>query len=230
MARVIYMTIYGEKEVSYKEKLNFMTKIIGPYNKFGLIHGFNNAYGYKKVCDQCEKSGIGAYYEAEIKSPSTYKTPETLLICNTSFLNKEKELMSFIVDDTRFEHPIEKYTYDTLTLMIKFQNFLYMKFKNIKIEISLKEKKDNKNIPLREFALGYFMSVLCQGYYVNTEFSSNRLLKIKEILYIMNIINQLFDEVKFELSQYYCDTCASHDIEHPYHIELDFVKKECYYE
>lgn len=220
----ILLTIYSTKNTTYPEKLDFMKKLIGEYVFFtgehdylkkGFVHKFNNSYGYKDVQEEFID---GSYLPPKVDTPDSYHTPEYLLVTGATFLNKKNELMSFIIPGRRVLHPNRKYSYEPLDMVFDFQKFLYKIFPDIRIQFELKD--ENFKLPLKTFALGHFMTCFAYGEMCETEFSGDRLLKAKEIKYILDVIKQV---VSFEpeLTQFWCDTCYGYHKDYPYHIQID---------
>lgn len=208
----ILLTVFTDYEKSYKDKLNFISKMYNEsYN--GIFMKFNNAYGFKHII-------------YSNNNPETYQTPYELLINNLNFLNKPKELMTIIVDDMEYIHYNKDYTYNTLDILLKFQNYLYYLFpKDIKIKIEIKKEY---TLNIKEFALSYLFTCTAEGEIVENEFSLPRFLKKKEKDYILNVMRQV---VSYEpiISQNFCTTCYEHHKETPIHTEMNdknLLKKE----
>ena len=208
------MTVYSTRQnVSYKEKLSFMKKLLGDYygldketwERTSFIRKFNNSYGYKCVLDD-------DFYG--------YESPDGLLRCNATFLNKENELITFVVENKKVVNKNERYSYETLNTLLKFQSFLYKVFQDIRIEFKL---KDEFELSLRDFALGYFMTCFAYDEHIETEFSAKEQLKQKDVEYIENIISQVVSFVP-KITQFWCETCYEHDKTSPYHIQVDNAK------
>ena len=199
--------------MSYKEKLSFMQKLLGDYygldketwEKTSFIRKFNNACGYKCVLDD-DFCG--------------YESPDEMLRCNSTFLDKKNELITFIVENKKVVNKNERYSYETLNILLKFQSFLYKVFSDIRIEFKL---KDEFELSLKEFALGHFMTCLAYNEHVETEFSAKEQLKEKEIEYIEKILSETVSFVP-KVTQFWCETCYEHDKTRPYHIQVDDTK------
>ena len=213
------MTIFSTKGgLTYREKLDFMGKIIGTYRSSnlgldsGFIHKFNNAYGFKDV--QFSVDG-GAYFDPKVPTPENYRSPESMLIRGQTFLNQPGELISFVVSGRRMLHPDKKYSYEPMDILFKFQKFLYKIFPDIRIAFDIKD--ENYKLSLQDYALGHFLSCYAYSEIAETEFSAPRLLKQKEIDYIMGVLSQVV-EGPHKIYQAWCETCYGYDKNTPYHI------------
>lgn len=205
----ILLTVFTDNEKSYKEKLQFISKM---YNEkyLGIFMKFNNAYGFKSLINTDDNT-------------EEYKTPYDLLITSLNFLNQPKELMTIIVDDTEYVHPNKKYSYNTLDILLKFQNYLYYLFpKDIKVKIEIKKEYV---LNVKQFALSYLFCCTAEGENVENEFSLPRYLKPKEKDYILNVMKQV---ISYEpiIYQYFCTTCYEYNKETPIHTEMNDKKRQ----
>lgn len=200
----IILTVYSNEELTYKDKANYIGKAFSGKNSGGIrlnfLEKFNNALGYQGIEET----------ETSIK-------PYTCLLSGMEFLNRKNEIMTFIVDDFLYEFSDSKYTYDTLSMILKFQKFLYKIFPNqIHIELDIKEEF---TISLRDFVLSRFMIVKAEADFLIPELSIPRKLRDKEKEYILSILRHIMP-VEPQIECYLCKACFKHNPETPYHIEL----------
>lgn len=212
------MCIYSTKKgLSYKDRIKILSHIIGEYGsgKDGFLEKFNNSYGFKDV--EWHTDG-GAVIEAVVESPEEYETPYVFLLTSRKFLDKPDELLTFIFDVKDVKHPVDKFSYNTLDIMLKFQKFLYKVLPDIRIEFDILE--DDFKPLYKHKILGHFIFCIAESEIVDTELSGHRLLKKKEVNYILNIVKEI---VSYEpvLTQFWCETCHEYHPDCPYHIQLD---------
>lgn len=211
----IVMTIFGSRPMSYKERLEYAGKaFIEHYTgqkSIGYIEKFNNAYGFKKL-EYDEKTHV-----TEIESPDGYHSPYSLLLLNRYFLNKKNEISTFIIENEMMEHPIEEYTYNTMSMLISFQSFLYKVFPNdIRIEFS---ETDEIELSAKARILSHFWNCASESECVDTEMAIGHLITKKEKKYILNVMSQVLS-YEPEIRCWLCETCFEYHPERPYHIEL----------
>lgn len=218
------MTVYGNRNMSYLERIKFVGKGYGdPYcyeEDLGYLKKFNNALGFKKLEYNYSK------HVTEIESPDGYETPYSLLLMNKFFLNKENEIMTFVIENKRMEHPISQYSYDTFDMLIQFQKFLYKLFpQDIKIEFSINE---NVKLQDRDYVLSHFWNCISQGENVETELAIRKNLTKKDKKYILGIVQKVVS-YEPEIECGLCETCFGYHPTHPYHAALinkDILKRE----
>lgn len=168
----LIMTIYSTKlGLSYKDRLDIMSHITGEIGNRGFIDKFNNSHGFKDIMWHVDG---GSFIEAKISSPKGYLSPCTLLFRNLTFLNKDDEILSFIIPVEKIIHTDNKFSYDTVDIMFKFQKFMYKVLPDIRIEFSFVD--GDFVLPFRDYALGYFVTCFAQGECVETEFAGPRLV------------------------------------------------------
>lgn len=225
--QAIEMTVYSIKNISRKDQLKFVHKMYsyqyedGKDLSLGVFEKFSSSLGFKPLDWHYGKQNT--WIAEEIASPEGYLTPYSLLIRSTQYFNRKKELLSFIVDIKDMKHTDDKYNYNTLDMMIRFQEFLYKVYgKFIKIEFKF---RSNSNVELKDWLLGYFYTVVAQGEHYDTECSTNRRLTKREKKYVLENISEYLS-YKADILQYYCETCHEHDSSSPWHTELIDVKME----
>lgn len=211
--KIIVMTVYSTKE-TLKQRFHQMRSIIGKYGEKGMLEAFNNAIGFHNVIDTVRDD---KYVAKKVEGPKEYKAPYYQLLDGCTFLDKPNEIVTFVVPIKKHFYTNKKYSYDTLEMMLKLQQFLYRQMKGIHIEICMVSKFHQS---LKEWALGRFLCLLAEGEHIDVEFSSHRLLKKKEVDYIVGKINSVTTYTTFYLNQYECETCKFYDRTHPFHIEL----------
>lgn len=225
--QALEMTIYSLKNISREGQLKFVHKMYsyeyenGKDVYHGIFEKFSNSLGFKPL--DWHYGEQSKFIEEKIESPENYMTPSSLLITSTQFFNRKRELLSFVIDIKDMEHTCEKYSYNTLDMMIKFQEFLYKVYgKYIKIEFKFRK---SSNVDLKDWLLGHFYTVTAMGEHYDTECSLGRKLTKREKKYVLDNISEYLS-YEADISQFYCETCYEYDHEHPYHTELINVKRE----
>lgn len=223
----IIMTVYGNEYLTLKERLLFLRKFYpGRYHgngrNLGWLMKFNNAIGFAKVEDQpCGKGSEfwHVFKPASIETGKNYKSPYALLLVNSYFLNKPDEIVTFAIENTRIYCKDKKYSYNTMEMMIRFQNFLYKILgANIRIEFSIEKEF---NLSQRDWLLSQFLTCLAQSEICDNECAVGHATKKKDIDYIIDVFKSLGMK-DLEFIQFYCETCAGYNPKAPYHTELDF--------
>lgn len=221
----IVMTVYSSKKLSLRERLVLVRRFfpntfqgIEQFNK-GLIMKFNNSVGFSDIEYQYKKSSFPNMERPKIDvDVKNYMSPYRLFICNMMFLNRPDEICSFVVDDKRMYHNNKKFSYDTLEMVLRFQNYLYQVMSDIKIEI----KVDNHFfVSQRDWLLSYFLICLSESEIVDNECALSRITREKDKNYIISVFESLGLK-ELEFIQFYCPTCAEYDPTCPYHTELSF--------
>lgn len=219
----IVITVFSVKELSLRERLRILRKFFPSYytgkNNFNKGHllRFNNAMGFSDVewqvsIDSCNRIC------PKINSNDDYLSPYSLFMGGMYFLNKPNEIGSFVVDNTREYHQDKKYSYNTLEMALKLQNYLYRFVPDIRIEIKIQPQF---KISEREFLLSNFLTCLAENEIVDNECAVAHPTKDKDKEYIISIFKSLgAEDISFE--QFYCKTCAEYHPDRPYHTELDF--------
>lgn len=225
--QAIRMSIYGVKDVTRKEQLDFVHKMYtySNYNdkpKLGVFEKFANSIGYKPLDWHYSENGL---IEEKVKSPKEYNSPLMLLIDKACFFNEKNELLSFVVEIKDIKHSDSKYNYNTLDMMLKFQEFVYKIYSSF-VRIEFKFIKD-ATLTLRDWLLSYFYTTVAMGEVYDTECSLPRMLTKKEKKYILNVISK-YVSYKPDVKQFYCETCAENDKNRPYHtclVDIDCEKE-----
>ena len=219
----IVMTIYSVGELSLRERLRILRKFFPSYymgrNNFSKGHllRFNNAMGFSDIewqvsIDSCNKIC------PKIDSNEEYLSPYSLFMRGMYFLNNTDEICTFVINDEREYHQNKKYSYNTLEMVLKLQNYLYRFIPNIRIEIKIQPQF---KISERDFLLSNFLTCLAENEIVDNECAVAHKTKDKDRKYIVSIFESLGAEnVSFE--QFYCETCEEYHPDRPYHTELDF--------
>lgn len=221
------MTVYSVNEVSCKEQLAFTHNLFtyenyGKGPKLGIFEKFANSIGFKDV--EWHYGEDAAYIEAKVDSPKGYHSPYHILITSMCFLNKRNEYISFIVEENEEKHTDDKYTYNTINVLFRFQQFLYKVYGNL-IRIEFKFRKD-EHLELKDWLLSHFYIVVAQGEHYDTECAVTRLLTKREKRYILKEMKK-YVSYEPDIKQFYCDTCAGYHEDRPYHTELvDKVKEK----
>lgn len=220
----IILTVSAIHDIPFNKKMEYVRGFFSKYNygedsvQKGFLLKFNNSIGFNRVVHQ--PISASSYSCDKIENPECYKAPLELLSSGACFFNKRNEIISFVVDDCRQYHSNRRFSYDPLDIILKFQNFLYKVFADdIKIEIIHKDF----NICPKIVCLSTFYIYYCIERYPETEVSISRLLKKKEIDYIINFFSKLGDTVKIE--QGWCETCYGYDHNNPYHVFFDIKTK-----
>lgn len=220
--KILEMTVYAATNVNYREQLDFVNKFYtyeryeaekGP--KLGILEKFSSSLGFKDL-DWHYVDG-GSFEDSKVKSPKGYKSPYCMLISSMYFLNKENEYISFIVEDKDEKHTDSVYDYNTLDMLLKFQQFLYKIYGSL-IRIEFKFRKQGK-LDLKDWLVSHFYKVLAQGEHYDTECSVSRMLTKREKRYVLKVISNYASYIP-DISQFYCETCAGYDKDNPYHTEL----------
>lgn len=228
--QAIRMSIYALKDVTEKEQLAFVHKMytysdyLNDKPKLGAFEKFANGLGYKPLDWHYSENGI---VEETVKSPEGYVTPFMLLYDSACFFNEKNELLSFCVEVKDMKHTDDKYNYNTLDIMLKFQEFLNKVYKGV-IRIEFKFIKSAK-LSVRDWLLSHFYNCVAMGEVYDTECSLPRMLNKKERKYILDTISR-YVSYKPVLKQFYCETCAEYDNTRPYHTYLADVACEKEYE
>lgn len=225
--QAIKMSIYALKDVTEKEQLAFVHKMYtypndnGGKVKLGVFEKFSNSLGYKPL-DWHYLEGW-SIKEKTVESPEDYQTPYDLMCDTISFFNEKNELASFIVEVGEMVHTDSKYSYNTLDMMLKFQEFLYKVYKGV-IRIEFKLIKSAK-LSVKDWLLSHFYSTVAMGEEYDTECALPRLLTKREKKSILDTISK-YVSYKADINQFHCETCASYDSTRPYHTELVDVAHE----
>lgn len=219
----IVMTVYSVKKLSLRERLRILRKFFPIYyngkNNFNKGHllRFNNAMGFSDIEWQVSIESCNRICP-KIDSNVDYRSPYYLFISGMYFLNNDDEICSFVVDNTREYHQNKKYSYNTLEMALKLQNYLYRFVPDIRIEIKIQPQF---KISEREFLLSNFLTCLAENEIIDNECSVAHPTKNKDKEYIISIFKSLgAEDISFE--QFYCKTCAEYHPDRPYHTELDF--------
>lgn len=223
----IIMTVYANENLTLKERLLILRKFYpcrgyGNGTNLGWLMKFNNEIGFSKVEDQPCGEGWEFWNilrPQSVETGESYKSPFSLLLLNSYFLNKPDEIVTFAVENTRMYCKDKKYSYNTMQMMIKFQNFLY-KILGSKIRIEFSMRK-NFFISEKDWLLSRFLTCLAESEGITNECSVTHLTKKKDIRYIMNVFQSLGIK-DLEFVQFYCETCSEYNPKAPYHTELDF--------
>lgn len=221
MAKKIKMTLYSTLPLSYRERLAIMGKVLGTCDIWGMTMRFNNSIGFKKVSTITETPSGGVVHSAEIPSPDSYCTPEKMLVLAGTFCNEPNEIVSFIADNSDYVHPVSEYSYNTLEMLVRFQEYLYKQLSSVKVKISFLSEDYKQS--MEEFTLGYFMTCLAYADNCETEFSGSRFLSKKGKDRILEVIKQVVDYEPV-ITQYLCETCRSYHPDHPIYTQLDNAK------
>ena len=219
----IVMSVYAKGTL--EERLNILKKFYpGLYAQKktkGIILKFNNAIGFSKVVDQpCgdERNYWNILSPAGIKTDDSDESPYLLLMKNSFFFNKKNEVTTFVVENKHIYCEDERFSYNTMEIIMKFQKFLYKFFGlQIQIEFSFENKFELSH---RQNLLSYFITCFAESEDVNNEIAVEKQTKKKDIKYITNIFKNLGYNVEFV--QFFCETCASHHPDTPWHTLLEF--------
>lgn len=226
--KAIKMSIYSLKNVDEKEQLAFVHKMYTyPYEdghkaKLGVLEKFSNSIGFKPVDWHYDKNESN-YIEEQVKSPKGYISPSSLLMRSTCFFNEKNELLSFVIGIKQFEHSDSRYSYNTLELILKFQEYLYKVYGD-HIKIRFKAMNSDK-LDTKVWLLGHFYTVVAMGEHYETECALGKMLTKRERKYVLDNISR-YVSYKCDIRQYYCETYESHDKKAPYHTELIDLERE----
>lgn len=220
MYKYIGIFLRSAGNVSHQNRKEYLKSLYGDCyaQKFGMVDKFVKAVGYNDIYEDMV-SGFPTIHEAKIPSPEGYKMPESLLKEGLHIDLGPCNVAKFVVPLGKEEHTDKKFSYSHKVLCKKFVEFLRKVYPELKIEMELLE---NVEIPLKDFALDYFyQSMDIGGIPYCAEFSSHRLLKDNELNEVDQVLREVF-KFPFEISQHYCETCAKHHADHPYHIEIEY--------
>lgn len=203
---------------SLEEKKEYIEKMFDNYSKKGILTKFNNAIGYKELIPEFFDNGR---IQSEIvKSPIDYKTPYSLLFSSMRVTFEEDEVVTFIVEQKFYKHPISKYSYLTLDLCYKFMHFLNKIFPDL--ETIIESVEDFKPSEYDDIVNKFYL-------FINKDFNydiytnSSRLLSYKEQQNMLDILRPL-SKNQLKIIQHECDTCKEKsNNQKPYHIELDYI-------
>ena len=203
------MSISSSKNRSIREKLLILGKMfnyqhVENHPKTGFIFKFNNSIDFKKVSAQISDNGLGLVPPV-VDCPSDYCSPWRTLLNGCYFLNKDNEIATFVVNKKRIYHSDKRYSYNTLDMMIRFQNYLYKVIPDIKIEFSF---ENDYAFSEKELVLSRFVLCLSESFFIDNECSVSKPTKKKDIVHIQKFFKNLGYDTKF--TQYYCKTCESY--------------------
>lgn len=184
-----------------RQRMDLLGDIVGKYlnygkEQLGYILSFNNKWGYK----------FDDYNS---------KTPYDLFTYSMVFFNKSNEVISFVIDLSKAK---DKYPFNILEVIMKFESFLSKKMKG-KVIITHDLYSKDFNATPRQTTLGYFLSCLSESMIVETEFSSGFKLNKKDKRYIKKVLQPLYAH-DIEIDCFWCETCFEKDNFAPYHIQV----------
>ena len=202
------------KTISPMERKRYITSIIGEFEKLGTVHKFNNAIGFKPVSFDV----VARTFPSDELCPEGYKSPSTAIFEALRVVLEDNTIVCFDVKDEEVIHPQKKYSYNTKDILFKFFNFA----KKVYPEIVVEEINPIEE-SLVDKIFRHFYLCFAEGDFITTECSSHRLLNDDEKEYILNNMRQITD-VKIDIAQYYCETCAGYHPDCPYHIEIERIR------
>lgn len=224
--RVITMTVYSVNFLTLKERLKVLRRFFNRrhYNisfAKGLILKFNNSIGFADVEEQPITESPGVFYDKKVYANEDYESPYQMLLLGTYFTNKEREIVTFAVEDKRMYCTDKRFSYNPMDIMIKWQNYLYRVFdSDIIIEFSI---QDNFKMSLKNYYLSYALTCLAESEIVDNEIPLERPLSKKEAKSIERFFSKNLG-IKGTVYSFWCDTCYEVNPDAPYHtsIEYDF--------
>lgn len=209
----IIMKVHSKELNNQKVLHTFFSDYISE-RRTGLLLKFNNSLGFRDVANQFDDINGNTVWRL-VDTPKDYQSPVETLLDGIYWLNDKNEVATFIVPNK--DMVFDKYGYNTLEMMIKFQSFLYKVFGDkIRIEFKLGNRP---KLSLKSKVLSYVYCTMTNGEYYCCEMSLPKFLKDKEIDYIINIMKGYvtFDPV---IEQYECETCKEYHKEYPIHFEF----------
>lgn len=218
----ICLYMKADKAVTHEQRKKYISALCGDYlgHKLGFVRKFNNAIGYKAVVDDyiSDPNGI---INAKVEVGEEYNAPQRIILENMHADFTKFGVVKFVVPVMHVEcKAAPEYSYDTEEIMQKFAKYLQKVFPQMTITM---EKKNRVSTTLRSFALDWFyqgMDITGNIPYT-VEFSAHRMLNDDEVNSIMKVLKKAF-KYPFKISQHWCETCAEHDKDHPYHIEIEY--------
>ena len=190
----IKLNIYStEEDYTHLKGKTIIKKLIGDSHLYaGAIQKFSSAIGFSDVMDK-PVIEHGFYTSSKYENPEEYLTPQQLLFSGMYFLNKPKEIVSFIVENKRMHHNLRKYSYDTLEMLVKFQSFIYKIYGDkVRLEISI---SSSLKISVRDKLLSHFYLCYAESKYVDNEVMLNRFINKKETKYLIDFFSSLGESV-----------------------------------
>lgn len=211
----------SKSKISHEDRKKYISALYGSWSdgKNGFIDKFNNAIGFKDVSsDYASKYPV--VIPPKFSSPENYETPSELLCKHFPSISlNSNELFSLYVEDGFEYHPNSRFSYKHKDIAIKFCAFCQKVFPNLEISFESVNKIPDK---LAQRVLNYFYSCLDNDMKYTIECSSPRLLTDNELRKIKEVLNNLVD-YKFDISQFFCDTCYNYNNHAPYHIQIDYL-------
>ena len=202
---------------SYKQRLDFLSKLYGTTNDYGVLVTFNNALGFKPVSRYTSRPDGGYFIDPALPTPVDYKTPQVMLCNAMEFFDEDNEVISFVVEDKNIWHPISKYSYNTTDVLFKLNNYIQKKFPMVKTQFV--KMDDNYNQGLCAFVLSYFWKCLAYCDCCDTTVSTSRKLTSTERRQILRVMSKVVDYTP-DIYQEWCETCHSYHKDSPFHTEL----------
>ena len=202
---------------TYKQRLNFLSKLYGTTEDFGILVTFNNALGFKPVSTYTSRPDGGYIIDPVVFTPPEYDTPHSFLCKAMEFFDEKDEVISFVVEDKNIRHPVYKYCYNTTDILFKWNNYIQKKFP--KIEIHFSKMDDDYNQGLCPFVLTHFWKCLAYSEYCDTTISLSRKLTSVERRQILRVMSKIVDYTP-TIYQEWCETCYSYHKDSPIHTEL----------
>ena len=198
----ILMRIYSINKLTPGDRNDFLKTINGSIDIKSDISKFSNAIGFKN-----DKSGAIKIFE---------------ILRNQYFYNIDNEIITIITEYKEHDNIFSEGYYHTsmtrMELLIKFQSYLYSKYRN---EIYIELYFSDKDIPRRYYLAAHFLKCINGNY--NTGISLTHQLHKKEKKWLEKIVNNHIEE-KSHIVCYYCDTCHDNDPNFPFHTEIHTEK------
>lgn len=202
---------------TYKQRLNFLSRLYGTTEDFGVLVSFNNAIGFKPVSTYTSTPCGGYVIEPTVPTPTEYDTPYSCLCDAMEFFDTDNEVISFVMEDKDIHHPIKQYCYNTIDILFKMGNYLQKKFCGIQITYSKVE--DDYKQSLCDFILTHFWTCLAYSEFCDTTVATHRKLTPVERRKILRVISKVVDYTP-SIYQEWCETCYGYHKNSPFHTEL----------
>lgn len=190
----------------------------------GFLNKFAKAIGFKPVMYQY--NNVGMVFTPTVDSPEDYTPPHYYLRNNLVNPIEGNEIASFYVENEDIVHTEEKYSYNSVDLLKKAQNYFQKVFPDLVVELTEGEEKPVKTF-VEFFSECAYRNMNKRGYSF-VEVSTNKLMTEEEIQHILDTMKQI-SNAPLTIEQYECETCYENtDGKSGVHVEMDYDREAKY--